>query len=329
MYSQIDKDNLRTFILLIVFMMFIAASVAVISYSFTRNKWLSIIVGVIAFVTSLINVLRAYFSLDKRILKKTKAVDVTDKPEFKYLNDRVEIIALKAGIPKPRVYILQEKALNAYAIGRDPKHAHIAVTLGLLQELNTEELDGVIAHGMAYIKNYDTRLMSIVDATEGVLAYTMFIFWAALINSREGRHYIIEGGCILLLITIVLIILATTLSTIIKNTILRRRKFLADMTAVEITRHPQGLINALKKLQASTVPVTRAGGNIAHVFIVFPKRRSKLKSKQTSEQASKRISISKRISKQISGFFDKIDELSSTHPPIEERITALNRLTDG
>jgi heat shock protein HtpX len=293
MYSQIDKNKFLTFILLLVFIVFIVGNTMILNYALTEDWASGIYYGVYAFFVSLVGALFTYFFGAKTVLKMTGAVDVTDNPEFQYLNDRVEIIAIKAGLPKPRVHILPERALNAYATGRDPKHAHIAVTSGLLQKLNTEELDGVIAHEMAHIKNYDIRLMLIISVLAGVLTYSTRIILKAA--ERKANR---KGSGILFLISLILVILAPIVSAIIQMTISRRREFLADMTAVEITRHPQGLINALKKLKASTVPVTRATAGNAHMFIDFPLKKP--------------------------GFLDK---LFSTHPPIQERIAALRKLS--
>ncbi|BDQ05130.1 MAG: protease HtpX [Candidatus Dojkabacteria bacterium] len=297
MYSQIDKNKRLSFILMVVFIVYIVTSVMLLSYALTQSWSVGIFYGLLSLAISLIGTLSTYYFGDEMVLKMTGAIDVTDNPEFKYLNDRVEIIAIKAGIPKPRVHILPEDALNAYATGRDPKHSHIAITLGLLQKLNTEELDGVIAHEIAHIRNYDIRLMLIVSVLAGVLTYaTDAILRGTLHNNKNRRN---EGAnIVMVIIALLLLILAPIISLMIQMAISRRREFLADMSAVEITRYPQGLISALKKLAADDTPVIHATEGNAHMFIDFPLKES--------------------------GSF--LRKMFSTHPPIEERIATLERV---
>ncbi len=297
MYSQIDKNKLLSSALLAFFVVFIVVTITLINYLFTGNWINGMYTGIIAFFASLIGSLFSYFFGDLLVLRMTGAIDVTDNPEFKYLNDRVEIIAIKAGIPKPRVHILPEDALNAYATGRDPKHSHIAITLGLLQKLNTEELDGVIAHEIAHIRNYDIRLMLIVSVLAGVLTYATDAILRGTLHNNENRRN--EGAnIVMVIIELILVILAPIISLMIQMAISRRREFLADMSAVEITRYPQGLISALKKLAADDTPVIHATEGNAHMFIDFPLKES--------------------------GSF--LRKMFSTHPPIEERIAALERV---
>jgi heat shock protein HtpX len=295
MYAQIDKNKFASFFLLLGFIAFVVIAALGISYGFTNDLLASLFAGFLAFGFSLISSLVTYFFGASIVLSMTGAVDVSEDPNFKDLNDRVETLAIKAGIPKPRVHVLPEAALNAFATGRNPENSHVAVTQGLLQRMEPLELEAVIAHELAHIKNFDIRLMLIVSVLAGVIT-TMSDFFL--------RSFFFIGGDdnrpnpIMIIISIAFAIFAPIIAIIIQLAISRKREFLADATAVEITRHPQGMANALRRLAADDTPVEHATEGNAHMFIDFPLRNA-------------------------GGF---LKGLFSTHPPIDERIAAIESI---
>jgi heat shock protein HtpX len=273
MYSQIDKNKWESFLLLLLFILFTVFVSVLLGYGFTNDIFGSIFIGFIAFLFSFFSSLFTYF-----------------------LNDIVETLAIKAGIPKPRVHILPEMALNAYATGRNPKNSHIAITQGMLQTFGQQELEAVIAHELAHIRNFDIRLMLIVSVLAGVLTTISDIFVRSIFFG--GRDNDRGGNPIVFIFAIIFAILAPIIATLIKLAVSRKREFLADASAVEITRYPDGMIKALQMLQADTTPMEKATEGNAHMFIDFPLRDA--------------------------GNF--IQKLFSTHPPIEDRIEALRRI---
>lgn len=298
MYSQISSNKTKTVVLLLGFTIVTVLFTFIIGYGWTGNKYAGIGVGFLAFIFSLISGLISYYGGAAIVLSMSRAVEVTDDPNFRELNDRIETLAIKAGIPKPRIYVLPDPALNAFATGRDPDHAHIALTQGILQRMDWPELEAVIAHELGHVKNYDIRLMLIVSVLAGVITYIADFFLRSLFWGSRNRDNDNGGNPIALIIAIIFAILAPLVSTIIQLAISRRREFLADMTSVEITRYPQSMINALKILRDDDRPVQSATGGTAHMYIDFPLKDS--------------------------GNF--LRKLFSTHPPIEERIAAIERL---
>jgi heat shock protein HtpX len=296
MYSQIDKNKWESFLLLLLFILFTVFVSVLLGYGFTNDIFGSIFIGFIAFLFSFFSSLFTYFFGHSVVLSMTGAIDVTEDPNFKNLNDIVETLAIKAGIPKPRVHILPEIALNAYATGRNPKNGHIAITQGMLQTFGQQELEAVIAHELAHIRNFDIRLMLIVSVLAGVLTTISDIFVRSIFFG--GRDNDRGGNPIVFIFAIIFAILAPIIATLIKLAVSRKREFLADASAVEITRYPDGMIKALQMLQADTTPMEKATEGNAHMFIDFPLRDA--------------------------GNF--IQKLFSTHPPIEDRIEALRRI---
>ena len=300
MYSQIEKNKNLSFMLLVLFVLIVVVLAFVMGIGFTGDASAGIFYGITAFVISFFSSIFTYYFGDSIVLQMTGAVDVSENPAYKDLNDRIETLSIKAGIPKPKVYILPEQALNAFATGRDPQHGHIAITEGLLRSFDAQELEGVIAHEMAHIKNYDIRLMLIVSVLAGVLTSLADLFFRGVFYSGDRGRDRDSGslGLIMFVIAIIFAILAPIISLIIQMAISRRREFLADMSAVEITRYPNGLISALRKLASDDRPVQRATEGNAHMFIDFPL-------------------------KDAGNFLQK---LFSTHPPIEDRISALEKI---
>jgi heat shock protein HtpX len=298
MYSQIDANKTKTLLLLLFFIIFTVLITFVIGYGWTGDEYAGIGLGFLAFIFSLVSGLISYYGGAAIVLAMSRAVEVTGAPEYQELNDRIETLALKAAIPKPRIYILPDAALNAFATGRDPKHAHVALTQGILQGMRWPELEAVIAHELGHIKNYDIRLMLIVSVLAGVITFIADFFLRSMFWGSRRRDDNEGGNPIMFVVAIAFAILAPIVATLIQLAISRRREFLADMTSVEITRYPQSMVNALKILQGDDRPVQTATGGTAHMFIDFPL-------------------------KDTGSFFQK---LFSTHPPIEERIAAIEKI---
>ncbi|MCX8034708.1 MAG: M48 family metallopeptidase [Candidatus Dojkabacteria bacterium] len=292
MYSQIDKNRLLSVFLLLGFLIFAILVSWFLSYLVSQDIISSVFVSFISFGISVLVSLVTYFYGDKFVLFSTGSIDVTDNPAFNHLNKTVEILSIKAGIPRPRIYIIPDPALNAFATGRNPQNSHVAITQGLYERMNQQELEGVIAHELAHIKNFDIRLMLIVSVFASAITYIADFFIRVISGSDE------DTPPWLIFIGILVAILSPIIATLIQLAISRRREYLADFTAVEITRYPQGLISALRKLQADDLPVSKATEGNAHMFIDFPLKRTH-------------------------SFFAN---LFSTHPPIEDRIAALERL---
>jgi heat shock protein HtpX len=244
-----------------------------------------------------------YFSSDKVVLAISRARPVT-KDEYPYLYNVVEGLAIAAGLPAPRCYVIDDTAPNAFATGRNPQTAVICVTTGILDKLNRVELEGVIAHEMSHIKNYDVRLQTLVVVMAGVVALLSdwilrSFFWGGG-RRRGGRAGRGGGGAgaILIVVGLALAALSPFIATIIQLAISRKREFLADASGAMLTRYPAGLASALRKISADTEPLEAANKATAHLYIVNPL-------------------------KNIKG---SVNRLFSTHPPIEERIAALEKM---
>ena len=238
----------------------------------------------------------AYENSDKIALASVNARPA-DPNEYYVLHNVVEEVALAAGIPKPKVYIMDEMQPNAFATGKDQNHAAVCVTTGLLSMMNREELQGVIAHEMAHIRNRDILLMTVIGVVVGlvlILRDIMFrSMWWGVGGRRRDRD---EGGsAILIVIGLILSILAPLIVALIRAAISRQREFLADATGAYIIRDPEGLASALEKIGSYTRPMRVATQATAHMFISNP--------------------------------FGNINQMFATHPPIEERIRRLRSLT--
>jgi len=258
-------------------------------------------VGIGLIISGLISFGSFYYS-DKIILGLSKARPASRKKDFNYYTV-VENLCLATRLPKPKLYVIDDSAPNAFATGRDPKNAVICVTSGLLSKLNRTELEGVIAHELSHIQNYDIRLMSLVTVMVGMITlladwFLRSLFWSKRDNNRQSGQL----QMIFFVIGLVLAILSPLIARLIKLAISRRREFLADASAVKITRFPQGLANALKKISKDKEPLEVANKATAHLYISNP-----LKNHHDSV-----------------GWFSG---LFITHPPINERLKALGAMS--
>ena len=239
----------------------------------------------------------SYYNSDKIVLAISRARKV-EKSENPYLYNLVENLCIGAGLPIPKIYMIDDSSMNAFATGRDPEHAVICFTSGIVSRLDKLELEGVVAHELSHIGNYDIRLMSIVSVLVGsVILLSDFFLRGRLYGSRRRSNN--SSGSIIFLIGLVFLILSPVISTLIKLALSRSREHLADSTAVLLTRYPVGLANALRKLSADREILEVANGATAHLYIVNP--------------------IKGGIGKTVANLFD-------THPPIEERIRRLESM---
>ena len=295
MYEQIASNKRKSFLLVAFFLglIFVLAWVLAELAGMGRGGLIValLIAGGISFAS--------YYGSDNITLAISHARPAT-KEEFPYLHNVVEGLAIAAGVPAPRCYVIDDTAPNAFATGHSPKNSVICVTTGLLEKMNRAELEGVIAHEMSHIKNLDIRLMTLTVVMIGIVAllsdWIMRTFmWGG--RRRVGRDK--SGvGAIFLVVGLVMALLSPLIAQIIRLAISRKREFLADASGAMLTRYPAGLASALRKLEDDTEPLEAANKATAHLYIVNPL-------------------------KNIKGMVNK---MFSTHPPIEERIAALEKM---
>ncbi|TSC56443.1 MAG: hypothetical protein G01um101418_350 [Parcubacteria group bacterium Gr01-1014_18] len=247
-----------------------------------------------AAILSAVMTLGSYYQGDKMALWSAGAVRIK-KEDNPYVWRMVENLSITAGLPMPAVHIIPSNALNAFATGRDPQHASIAVTIGLINTLENEELEGVLAHELSHVQNYDIRIMTIVLVLVGIVGilsdfFTHRLFWSSRDDRENMNPFFMIAG-------IILAILSPIIAMLIQLAISRKREFLADASAALLTRYPDGLASALRKISGSDIPLETANSSTAHLFISNP--------------FGKKFSIS---------------SLFSTHPPIEERIKELEKM---
>lgn len=302
-YESASENKRKSMIIVVGFFLFISVSLYFISQAFSLYLGYEPgglgFVGIAFILSGLISLVGYYYS-DKIVLKISGARPADRSRDFEFYTVS-ENLALAAGLPKPDLYVIEDSATNAFATGRDPKHAVVCVTTGLLAKLNRTELEGVVAHELSHIKNYDIRLMSLVAVMVGMIA----LMGDFLIRTRfRGRSDKNSGnaGAIIMVVGIVFALLSPFVAQIIQLAISRRREFLADASAIVITRQPNGLIQALQKISSDHEPLEAANKATAHLYIANPFE-DKVKSGAR--------------------FFAR---LFNTHPPMEERIKALQQM---
>ena len=286
MYNEISANKAKSVLLIFLFMVFVIVVGYIIGYSQGYGYY-----GVIfAAVFSVISAFSGYYGCEKVALAASKAKRITRK-EMPDLWNVVENLSITAGIPMPKVHVIEDGALNAFATGRDPEHASIAVTTGLLKTMTKPELEGVIAHELSHVRNYDIRMMTLVVVFVGTITLISDIFMRSLWwggGNRKGN-----GGGAMIVVAIVLAILSPVIATLIKLAVSRKREFLADASGALLTRYPEGLASALEKIDKSSQTLKTANHATAHLFISNPFRRQHFK------------------------------KLFSTHPPAKDRIQIL------
>ncbi len=296
MYEQIAANKRKSALLVFLFVLVIF----LLGYAFDAlTGWGAAgLVAAVAF--ALISALGGYYASDKIALAISRARPAA-KDEFPHLVNVVEGLAIAAGVPAPRCYVIDDTAPNAFATGRDPKNSVICVTTGLLQKMDRAELEGVVAHEMSHIRNFDIRLMTLVVVMVGIMALLSdwilrsFLWGGRIRRSSRDKS---GAGAILIVVGLLLAVLAPVAAALIRTAISRKREFLADASAAQLTRYPAGLASALRKIAADTEPLEAANKATAHLYIANPLLDHK----------------------------GRVNRLFSTHPPIEERIAALEKM---
>lgn len=295
MYKQITSNKRKTLLLIIIFI----AIIALIGYSFqvagigSNTLYLAILI-------SLLMSLGSYFAGDKIALTASGAKGPITQQKNSYVYRMVENLCITAGLQRPKIYIIPDNSINAFATGRDPEHASIAITQGAIDKLKNEELEGVIAHELSHIKNYDIRLMMMVVVLVGTVALASRWFWYGRMFGGKRDNQSSGGGQILMILGVILLILSPIIAQLIKLAISRKREFLADASASLLTRYPEGLAQALEKISQENKPLKKANNALAHLYISNPFGSRALKGTA---------------------------KLFSTHPPVEERIKKLRTMS--
>jgi len=290
LYSQKDANVRRTWLLMTVFLVLVIVLGWVISY-ILQSPGILYFAIVLALVTNLV----AYWNSDKIALAMSGARPLK-REEALELFRIVENLSITAGLPMPRLYLIDSLQINAFATGRDPKHAAIAVTEGALTKLNKNELEGVIAHELSHIGNRDILISTVIVVLAGIIA--IMADWGMRASFWGGRRDDNrEGGTLLLLIGLLVALLAPLAATLIRLAVSRKREYLADASGALLTRYPEGLASALEKIRDDDSQLRTATNATAHLFISSP-----FKGKQKSNW---------------------LVNLFSTHPPIEDRIRIL------
>ncbi|MBI4137130.1 M48 family metallopeptidase [Candidatus Roizmanbacteria bacterium] len=253
----------------------------------------------IALVLSGIVSFTSYWWSDKAVLAMTGAQPANRNKHFDFYTT-AENMAIAAGLPKPKLYVIEDRAPNAFATGRDPEHAVVVATTGLLERLDRTELEGVIAHELSHIKNFDIRLMAIVTVLVGTVAFVADLFMRNLWWGGRRNNDRSSAGAIFLIVGIVLAILSPIIATLIKLAISRKREYLADASGANLTRNPDALADALEKIAADPHVLKTASNSTAHLFIESPFQKFKSREWFTS--------------------------LFNTHPPTAERVRILRAL---
>lgn len=290
LYNQADKNTRLTWLYITGFLVFIILVGYVFAGAMNNSGILYI-----AVIFSVIMSFGSYWWSDKIVLGMSGAKEVTHE-NARELYHIVENLCITAGLPTPRIYIIDDTAPNAFATGRDPKHAVICVTTGILNKLEKVELEGVIAHELSHIGNKDILLSTVVVVLVGFIAlladwFRSWSFWGGRRRSGDGEGG--QLGLILFIIAIVLSILAPIAAVLMQMAISRKREFLADADGALLTRYPEGLARALEKISSDQEPLEAANRATAHLYIVNPFKGN------------------------------KVSKLFMTHPPIEDRVKAL------
>ena len=285
MYKQIAQNKRRTIIIMMAFVIMIGLIAAAFAVYF-RDPWIAVWTVLVAVIYAVIQ----YYIAGSVATMMTGAEEITKKDNPRLYNI-VENLSITTGLPMPKVYIIQDKAPNAFATGRDPKHAVVAATTGLMDIMNDKELTAVMAHEMSHVKNYDIRVSMIVFGLTCVVGLISDIAFRMMFYGNRRRDN--EGSPVGYVLIVIAAILSPVLAAVAQMAVSRQREYLADASAVNITRYPEGMIDALKKLQAHSQPMQSQNTAAASMYINDPLRK---------------------------GFFNN---LFSTHPPIEKRIERL------
>jgi len=294
-FDQIGKNKRNSILLSFLVFFILFALVYFIAEVFVPE--IALFMMIFAFVFIIADIYVSYNYGDQIVLKSVHA-QPADERKHRYLIDTVEGLAIAAGIPKPKVYVMESNEINAFACGKDPKHASICVTTGALENLKRDELEGVIGHEMSHIRNYDVRFATLVAVLVGLAAIVSWMFlrnlrFGGLRNEDERKG----GGIILIMfiIALALAIIAPIATRLVQAAVSRRREYLADAGGAELTRYPDGLADALEKIKDVNEGKMKVSEAVSHLFIADPNK-------------------------------SPLDNLFATHPPLEERIKILRSM---
>src|SRR5688500_5534932 len=303
MFDQIQANKRRSVLLVVAFI----ALVVVVAWAFNRIIGYGSVGVLIALVVAGAGAFVAYWKSDAVALAMSHARPA-DPVAHARLHNVVEGLCIAAGLPKPRLYVVEDSAPNAFATGRDPKHAAVAVTTGLLDKMNRIELEGVLAHELSHVKNYDILVSTLAVTLVGVIALLSdwglrFLWWGGPRHRNDRSEGGGGAGAAIAVLGFVLLLLAPIAARLMQFAVSRRREALADVTGVALTRYPPGLISALEKLRDDSTVVHSASRATAHLWIEAP----------TAQNSSE-------------GKLAWLNRLFNTHPPLDERIQALREL---
>ena len=296
MYEDIKKNKVKTGVVVFIFLTMITFILYYVCHALDFGEYAIIV----ALIFSIISTIATYYNCDKIVLASVKARPATREEDLQ-LTNILEALMVASGLnSKPRLYVVDSEQPNAFATGRNPENAVICVTTGLLGKLNYYELEGVVAHELAHVKNYDIRLSAVISVMVGFVVMLSDIFSRAIFRRRRRDNDDSgKANAILMIIGLIFIIISPIVSKLIQLAVSRRREYLADATAISFTRNPDGLISALRKISEDDEELEVASNSNAHMYIVTP-----LKNKRKANASN----------------------LFSTHPGIEERIEALENL---
>ena len=300
MFKTIKKNKFESAIIVSIFII----AVTLIIYYICNALNLGELSILIALIFSIASAWGSYYYSDKIVLASCRARPATKEEDLKLVNI-LDALMVTAGLPKkPDLYVVEDAQPNAFATGRNPEHAVIYVTTGLLEKLNYYELEGVIAHEMSHIKNYDILLSAVVSVFVGLIVmlsdmFSRIMFWGGLKDDRDNDS---KANGILMLLGLIFLILSPIFGTLMQLALSRKREFLADATAVEFTRNPDGLISALEKLENDPNELETANSATANMYIINPFKKNGDKGKR------------------------KTSSLWSTHPSTADRIEALRNI---
>lgn len=298
-WDHVSGNIFKTWLIMFFFTLFMTVVVYVLARGFGFGELGGLgIVGIALIVAGLMNFISYYYS-DRIVLGISGAKPLSHEGN-REIYHLVENLSLAGGLPVPKIYIINDTAPNAFATGRDPKHSAIALTSGIVDKLNKQELEGVIAHELSHVGNRDTLVMTVVSVLVGTIALLSDWFLRSMWYGSHDNDRDSKGNAIFITLAIVAAILAPIVATLIQLTLSRRREFLADASAVLLTRYPGGLASALLKISSDKEPLEVANRGTAHLYITNP-----LKGQQAI------------------GWFAN---LFNTHPPIAARVKALREM---
>ena len=300
MFETVKKNKIQSGLIISIFII----AITLIVYYVCNALKLGAASVIIALLISIASAWGSYYYSDKIVLSLNKARPATKEEDLKIVNILDALMVTSGLSTKPRLYVVDDPQPNAFATGRNPENAVICVTTGLLKKLDYYELEGVIAHELSHIKNYDIRLSCVVSVMVGFIVmlsdmFSRILFWGGLDDDRDSDS---KANGILMLLGLVFLILSPIFGSLMQLALSRKREFLADSTAIEFTRNPDGLISALQKLDADDNQLQAANSATANMYIVNPFKNNTKEGKKKSSS------------------------LWSTHPSIEDRIEALRNL---